>query len=190
MLSPCADHIHRTRQKLYELAKLYAECAHLIAPPQGGSIRERVTGSRSPNMVNDAMVEIRSAIHTALGSWALRLCHEKGIREIPVAVSNMVDFLAVHLVWFAGQPSWADFSQDVDDLLNEVDNAVNGTPEGPILLGPCIRLGCPGFITLSGSGAASRQRQEVVCDRGHQWLPHQWLLLKERIDNVTAEDRS
>ncbi|WP_049580846.1 hypothetical protein, partial [Streptomyces sp. SBT349] len=180
------DQIERTRTNLTEVPRLYRECAHLISPPRGGWVRERVTGSRDHGVVNDTMVEARSTMRTVLGSWTALLCREQGLGRRPEGVPMMARLLSSHLGWFVEHPAWTDFSDELDRLVTDVHHAVDGASLRTSHLGPCIRPGCEGTIVLTISLLTPDRRPGVACDTGHAWLPHQWLQLKNRIE--TMED--
>lgn len=186
----CEACLTRAERNLAELPVLYEECVHSMSVPPRTLTMERVSGSRSFESLNDAAVDVRHDIHDVLSSWVDMVLEERHTTQVsartPIPrdpVVNFTQFLTGHLEWLAAHPVAAEFAHELDTLVAEAHKVINSDPvAGRIDLGPCIETNCPGSLSASFSIEGNTRCPNVTCDTGHGWQPHQWLLLKLRIE--------
>jgi hypothetical protein len=169
------------RKDLALLPSLYAESeALLVTAPR--ALGERVSGGRVGDLaLNETILAVRSDIVAVLAAWAGLVVNEGAVPGPAARTADALpEFLSAHLDWLLAHTAAADFVEELTDLMKAARRAVRTDPDALQHLGPCARSGC------ASSMYAVTHRQgsptgHVRCDSGHEWQPHQWLLLAQRI---------
>lgn len=167
------------------LPKLYKISESALAHRRHRGV-ERVHGGRPGGIcLNDAVVKARSDMFRVLTSWAERVVDGRGVaspdqREI----RHLAAFLTSHVDWLAAHMSAADIANEVASLAKSVSEAINPNTVTRMALGPCGQPGCGQTVHAALRTKDELLPAQVTCEAGHVWLPHQWLLLSRRIEQV------
>ncbi|MFH8447395.1 OvmZ protein [Streptomyces sp. NPDC018026] len=178
----CAHCLDRTGRELRRLLALHKESEETLAAAPTTALRQRVSGSRGSVgiVLDERVVSLRSRVTETLCLWARLVLDERGDAALGTrerGLARLVRFLGQQLPWFADHPAGVEFTEEITELLTDLDELFGPGPVRRFALGPCPRPECEG--TLFGVRPADRDRDpsHVSCDAGHPVPPRQWLLL-------------
>ncbi|MEU9646632.1 OvmZ protein [Streptomyces sp. NPDC048188] len=187
----CTGCLDRTGRELRTLLALYKESDETLAAVPATALRQRVSGSRGSVgiVLDERVVSLRSRVTETLSLWARLVLDERGDAAFGATergLGRLVRFLGQQLPWFAGHPAGVEFTEEITELLAELDELFGPGPVSRFPLGPCPRPECGG--ALFGVRPADRDRvpSHVSCDAGHPVPPRQWLLLAGRTEQEPA----
>lgn len=167
----------RLSVRLDTLPALYEECADVLGGGAPAGLRERTTGGSLPGMpFNAAAAESRTEIAATLASWSGLVAEERGLTAPRRAVPPMAAFLRAHADWLAAHPAAEDATREVARLVRTARRLTRRDTQRRVVIGPCVKTGCPGELTAHLSGRPSAPPGEIRCgaDAGHTWPGHLW----------------
>jgi hypothetical protein len=181
----CAACRDRLARQLSRLPALYKECEETLlhrADHSAGRVSGRWPGGIC---LNEGAVTVRSNMTDVLASWCEMVVGERGVpRPGRRTVGQLAAFLRTHLEWLSAHPAAADFAAEVAKLVAAASDVTCPDPILTMDLGPCAEPGCQRILRATIRGPDQSLTQQVRCDAGHIWLPHQWLLLGRRIERA------
>ncbi len=169
------------RVALRKVVNFHHESEHELTSSAHG-LRERVSGSRPMGItLDESVLALRSRITELLTSWARLVIEERGVaaprnRSVP----GLAEFLGRHLSWLTEHPAGPDFDREVTALMRSCHSVREETRSARRELGGCPEPGCSGTlyaVLRPTESAPGRPGSGVVCDQGHAFAPHDWLLL-------------
>ncbi|MEU2395007.1 hypothetical protein [Streptomyces sp. NPDC007369] len=158
------------------LPDLYEECGRLLAGAATGPRREGSVSRTAPGIpLNTAAVEAREAIIRVLASWSALVADEHAVPAPRREVPDLAAFLAGHLGRLAAHPAVGDLTAELEQLVRRAARVVEPAPAPPVVVGPCLKDGCEGFL-------AARAQAHVECtdNRAHTWAVREWAVLRRR----------
>ncbi|MFF7587737.1 hypothetical protein ACFZCK_09670 [Kitasatospora purpeofusca] len=167
---------------LRALPELHQECLHHIQTEPRRRNPTRVSGSRRRDRLNLSAIDARNNIVAILESWSRFAAERLGTTAVIRSVPHLTRFLDRHLDWLTAQPPAADFADEIEDLRQELLNAID--PEAGDRAVPtraCVVDGCPGTIDASPQHH-NGGRTSVGCSSGHSWGIREWLTLRHLLD--------
>lgn len=182
LCAACRDQLVR---QLSRLPALYKECEETLqhrADHSAGRVSGRWPGGIC---LNEAAVTVRSDMTVVLASWCQMVAGERRVpRPGRRTVGRLAAFLRTHLEWLSAHSAAADFAAEVAELVAAASGVICPDPMLTMDLGPCAEPGCHHILRATIRGADQSLTQQVRCDAGHIWQPHQWLLLGRRIERA------
>lgn len=171
----------RLRVALCIAVNFHRESEHELTSSAHG-LRERVSGSRPTGItLDESVLALRSRITELLTSWARLVIEERGVAAPRnCSVPGLAEFLGRHLSWLTEHPAGPDFDREVAALMRSCHTLREETRSARRELGGCPEPGCSGtlYAVLGPTESApGRPGSSVVCDQGHAFAPHDWLLL-------------
>ena len=163
---------------LVELPGLFDLCAHALDVRPTG-LRERVSGHRPRGIVlSDAVVSVRSEILGVLAAWCGLVTAERGVLGPDEPdVRKLVGFLAIHLHWLCQHLAAPDFVDELTDLTDAGNEAMQPEIGFRVAVGACPHLGCDRTV-YAEAHREDAAPYEVSCESGHVWAPKHWLSLR------------
>lgn len=163
--------------ELVALPELYEACG-VVLGERTRRPADRVRGGLPGGLdLHEGALHARSRMLEVLASWSGLVASEQelpgpGKREVVALVA----FLLAHVDWLAAHPAADDFAEEVRELAAEARRVTCQDRAVRLHIGACTRAGCgcPVWATFQADVPA-----RVRCDAGHDWPPHQWLLLTE-----------
>lgn len=176
-----------------ELPLLYDACEHALEYGRENAVG-RVKGWRPSGIrLNEAALAARSAMVGVLASWCNLVVDQRGVTwRGPVGdlvqprqrdVAHMAAFLRAHLAWLTAHAAASEFAAEIADIAAAARRAASSSQRVRVELGPCAEPGCDGTVFAS-RGVRGERDQQVSCDAGHAWEPHQWLMLGRWIEQA------
>jgi hypothetical protein len=167
------------------LPELYDRCEGMLVPRRTRAV-ERVRGGLPGGIsLDDAAVAARARILAVLASWAGLVVDQRRLSRLPQRdVTDLAGFLTRHLAWLAAHPAADEIVTEIAALVRTAEDAVRPHGAVRIELGPCGQPGCGQIVTLAVNADNEPVPSQIQCEAGHVWLPHQWLLLKHRIEQA------
>ncbi|MFD9906035.1 hypothetical protein [Streptomyces sp. NPDC059063] len=179
----CAHCIGQAEATLRVLPALHQECLHHTAPAPRRSNPTRVSGSRTLDQVNIAVLEARSRLLAALEAWSDTVAAGRGIAVPARSVPRLAAFLAEHLRWLAAQPCAADFVDETERLAAELRAAIDpASGELRTAIRKCVVDRCGGVITTPLNSGGRPPADRLECSMGHVWEIREWLKLRSLME--------
>lgn len=191
---------------LAELPMLYDACERALEYGRGNMVG-RVKGWRPSGIrLSGVALAARSAMIGVLASWCHLVMEQRGLgqrglgqrgleQRDPAAgdlvgprhrdVEHMAAFLGVHLAWLTAHAAGGEFASEITDVAAAARRAACPGQRVRLELGPCAEPGCDGTVFATRTVGGSRD-QQVSCDAGHIWQPHQWLMLGRWIEQTRS----
>ncbi|WP_222947005.1 hypothetical protein [Streptomyces sp. TRM49041] len=165
------------------LGELYSELTHsLTSSRPSRAVVERVRERGAPGIpLNTRAVEVRDEIRGVLASWAAVVREGRRVQAPTRNTVALLAFLGHHAGWLAGHEAAEDLVTETDELVKAAWSVLSGRTDRHMVIGPCVRPGCPGTLVAHlGSGTPSG-RAAITCsaERGHTWSPDLWHTLHE-----------
>jgi hypothetical protein len=167
------------------LPDLNQDCEQVLTHPHG-NILERISGSKATGIpLNEAAVRARSDMVSVLACWSKMVAEERWVNGPELReIAALVSFLTMHLDWLAAHLAARDFVDEITGLARAARQAAYPDSRFIIELGPCVQPGCESILQVSMRGDDDLPPNSVRCCAGHAWLPHQWLLLDKRMEQI------
>ncbi|MFI0421279.1 hypothetical protein [Spongiactinospora sp. 9N601] len=165
---------------------LYKECERMLTPAHTG-LTERISSTRSSTGItlDETVVEARGRMRDTLSSWCALAAEGCGVpapaeRDVPA----LAGFLAGRLDWLAAHPAAGEFAEEIAELAEGANEALDPRRGRARGLGPCPRPGCTAVVALRPDSGG-----RVGCGSGHVWQPHEWLSLSSRLARPERHER-
>ena len=179
LCSRCYEHLEHGLSRLPELNK---QCEELLVR-YGRSDGIRVRGGFPSGMNLDvSIITARADMLAILASWSSLVVEGRRLTSPPQReVRELSGFLRRHLPWLAAHSAAGDAAAELTQMVARVEAAVRPDGAHRYELGPCAREGCQGKVHVTMPGHDSPRQTRVSCDFGHEWQPHEWLRLGQRL---------
>ncbi|EMF00397.1 hypothetical protein J7W19_31725 [Streptomyces mobaraensis NBRC 13819 = DSM 40847] len=171
----------RLLKDLAVLRWLYDELAGALTRPR--RVVEKVSERGSPGIPLDTRVlDARSDIRSVLTGWAALVREQRGVVAPERDTAALTAFLARHADWLAAHPAAADLAAETGELIRAAWSALSGHRDRHVVVGACVRPGCPGRLAARLGTRAAAGEAAIVCsaDTGHTWSPELWHTLGPR----------
>ncbi|MDR6981036.1 hypothetical protein J2X68_007778 [Streptomyces sp. 3330] len=179
----CARCAGQAERDLRALPALHQECLHHASPTSRRGNPTKVSGSRSRDHLNVAVLDARHRLVTTLGSWAEVVAESHAVAVPGRSVPQLARFLAQHVAWLVAQPCAADFADEVEALAAELRSTIDpGSGELRTAIRRCVVDRCSGTISTSLGGGERARPGRLECSMGHVWDMREWLGLRHLME--------
>lgn len=183
----CRHHTLLIAEDAVTAAVLFDALADRLAA--AGLPGERTSGSRDPGLkINLAAVNARMEIRHILASWTTLIAEIRGVTLPADDTTSLGAFVARHAVWLAAQPTAADVSTELRELVHEAYPIAYPSGVRVFDVAPCPGDGCPGTLRAILRTSDALLPAAIVCsvDADHTWSADRWLTLGRQIRGMAA----